>query len=218
MNIREFIGILPFELWPIQKKILLDVYEGDYNKAFIVLGTRGGATTLSTVFALYECMIKPNNTLLAQTFVSLFSNCKESSKVQESNIRQINVCDPVKICEEMKFFNPFISHTSLGIRNTATILDAYDFYPCSCTKIESKRIFDNACNSAVLDNGKIIVVSGMQKPKSLLMEIYENYKEDPRTYSAFYNTWEINPNVTEEYLREEFKYNPTSFENYFAVH
>lgn len=239
MEIGEFIDLLPFKLWPNQEKILREFYSYDYKRAIIRIGSRGGKSTLSCLFTCFEFInacekYNTLNLLPKQTIsVMLYTPSKEISVGHEDFIKN-NLKDVIKHyvfgngkSDTREWYTQIVHSnpnrpTIPGFTNYAVILEDFDYYRFVVSKINAHKILDISYNSVLSCSGRVIIISGIEDTPSGTSMVTELYGDgtfpNPVTYCVSYNTWEINPYITEERLRYEYKYMPQNVDRYFKVH
>ena len=65
-------------------------------------------------------------------------------------------------------------------------------------------------------DGHVIGISSPKTANGIIMSLYRDGKREKNAKTYFYETWKMNPNMTEEGLREEYKYDMGTFYRDFA--
>lgn len=109
--------------------------------------------------------------------------------------------------------------TAAGYTNKCVIFDELDLFQQSLTsKISADLVYTKLCNSTQTfkERGKIVAISSLQYVDGLMTSIYKDGLDEHQTLAIKKCTWEVNPTITEEQLRDEYKYNMTAFFRDFA--
>ncbi|HOJ96108.1 MAG TPA: hypothetical protein PK024_04620 [Methanospirillum sp.] len=111
--------------------------------------------------------------------------------------------------------------TAAGYTSKAVLFDELDLFQNNTTsKLAAENVFRKLVNSTMtLGNaGKIISISSLDYTNGMMARVYYDATQKPNALAYKYCTWEVNPNpeVSEERLREEYKYNMEAFWKYFA--
>ncbi len=110
-----------------------------------------------------------------------------------------------------------------GFTNKCAIFDELDFFQESETLLDVQKVYDKVCNSTETfkREGKIIAISSLNTATGIMMREYRdavinNRKKNPISIGFMYKTWEFNPTITEEELRESCGNNRIKFLRDFA--
>ena len=113
--------------------------------------------------------------------------------------------------------------TAAGFTNKCVIFDELDFFQESETLIDVYSVYDKLSNSTETfkRNGKIIAISSLNTMSGIMMKEYnetlkESRKPKPFSIGFNYKTWEVNPNLTREYLLDSCGGNLSKFFKDFA--
>jgi len=109
--------------------------------------------------------------------------------------------------------------TAAGYTNKCVIFDELDLFQRSMdSRIGADLVYTKLTNSTQTfgDQGKIVAISSLQYVDGIMNRIYKDGLEEPQTLALSYCTWEMNPTITEEQLRNEYKYNMVAFFRDFA--
>jgi len=97
--------------------------------------------------------------------------------------------------------------TAAGYTNKIVIFDEFDYFTDSETDIDAMMVYNKLCNSTEtfgLD-GKIVAISSLKSATGIMMDVFCDFEREERDGIArayMYKTWEMNPLVTEDYLRK----------------
>lgn len=109
--------------------------------------------------------------------------------------------------------------TAAGYTNKAVVFDELDLYQQSLqSKLSADLVYTKLCNSTqtFANKGKIVAISSLQYVDGLMTKIYKDGISEPQTYALKTCTWEVNPTISEQQLRDEYKYNMVAFYRDFA--
>jgi len=108
--------------------------------------------------------------------------------------------------------------TAVGRTNICAILDEVDYFEETAGKRGAWAIYEKLKNSTMTfgDDGHVIVISSPRSVTGIIKSLVNDGRTHPRTIARTYATWEMNPHITEESLREEYKHNMTAFWRDFA--
>lgn len=111
--------------------------------------------------------------------------------------------------------------TLAGASNAFIALDELDlFQNNTVSKIAAENVFRKLVNSTMTfgNAGKIVSISSLDHTNGMMARVHYDATQKANALAYKLCTWEINPNpeVSEERLREEYKYNMEAFWRYFA--
>lgn len=97
--------------------------------------------------------------------------------------------------------------TAAGYTNKIVIFDEFDYFTDSETDIDAMSVYHKLCNSTETFGleGKIVAISSLKSATGIMMDVfYEFEREEPLGLSRayMYRTWEMNPTLSEDYLRK----------------
>lgn len=237
-------NILGVDLFPMQAKVLSEFYSGGYKKLIMPCGMRSGKSALAAVFGakeLFELMTIPNPaekwgllpnqpvfismvaTSTTQAIDSVFANL--SSMVEDSEFFQTWTdlrCKEMLIESKEKHVKVRTlsswSTTAVGRSNKAVIFDELANFEETSGKRGAWEIYTRLAKSTDTfgKDGHIMAISSPKHPNDIIMTLYGRAKKEDNTYAIMKPTWEMNPNFSEEELREEYKYDMPAFYRDYA--
>jgi len=132
-------------------------------------------------------------------------------------------------CEEKNVFmqvRAANAATAAGYTAKAAFFDEIDLFQKTDSKMGSDMIYSKFVNSTKTlgRNGKVVAISSVQYTDGLINKLYYDGLEEMTpekgelTLAVSFKTWEVNPSpeVSEEVLREEYKYKMDIFYRDFA--
>lgn len=108
--------------------------------------------------------------------------------------------------------------TSAGYTNSCVVFDELDLFERTDSKKGAEMVYTKLCNSTETFgiDGKIVAISSLQFPDGMMMRVYRDGLGEKTTLAKMYKTWEMNPKLTEEYLRDQCKYDMVRFNRDYA--
>lgn len=109
-------------------------------------------------------------------------------------------------------------NTVVGRSNICVILDEVDYFEETSGRRGAWAIYEKLKNSTATfgNDGHVIAISSPKSSTGIIKSLVSTGKMQPNTVARTYCTWEMNPTVSEESLREEYKYNMSAFWRDFA--
>ena len=104
-------------------------------------------------------------------------------------------------------------NTVVGRSNICAILDEIDYFEETAGKRGAWAIYEKLKNSTATfgNDGHVVAISSPRSVTGIIKSLVRDGKEDPLTVARTYPTWKMNPNITENALRQEYKYNMSAF-------
>jgi len=224
-------------LWPVQEELIYDFYDGNYQQLVAVLGQRSGKTTAASIIATYElfkllAIGKPCSYYDLPAGQDLYIICTASSAQQAKDTIYSQVEARIENCEWFKNYGytkhsrEFIFETDeneIYLRSEHSNSSSLAGHTCKAVLLDEMARFKDTGGHTSADmvydtlsrtlatfgrQGKMVVISSPLLKDDFLMNLYRSGKEDPRTLTKHYATWEANPNITMEDLDSEFQRNP----------
>lgn len=109
-------------------------------------------------------------------------------------------------------------NTVVGRSNICAILDEVDYFEESAGKRGAWSIYEKLENSTKtfgLD-GHLVAISSPRSVTGIIKSLVRDGKVSPTTLAMTLCTWEMNPHISEQSLRDEYKYNMIAFWRDFA--
>jgi len=203
-----------FKLFPIQRQIIIDIVNGDQSRYNIMLGTKSGKTTIQSILAEYYYQF---------TNVTWVQSSKYISE-QMINILKNKFEDDSKVVTPDKIVSNHNTHINLPNSNITILpkdadiimFEDYDTLRKSNSRLGVRSLFDQATLQTITSNKKLIIFGTPSPKDSDQFYIHNQWKDDPKYYSNIYNTWEINPVITQDQIKEECRFNKDLY-YYFDV-
>lgn len=234
--------MLPKEtkLFPEQEKLLTTFYEGDYTELVGILGRRSGKDLIISLITAYECyrllelddpfkhyglekgnpiyilLLGPSQDQAKLLFTQvkiLLSNSSyfrnKISKIETDRIYLNNSHGEPSFCVLSASVN---SNDLLGRRYFCLMFNEIDYFKENIS--EYSKLCSRLTNFK--QDGHIIMMSRPYSEEGILYDLVTT----PSTRRLIWkkSTWEINPKITEEKLRAEFKFmSEQDFNNEFGA-
>lgn len=203
------------------------------RKAIIVAGMRSGKTAWASMVSCYEywdCITMSDPAsyygLLSQQeiFISVVStsekqamdgvygniaNMLEASEWMNTWFK-LRVSNDKVTCEDKNVTLQTLSSwatTAVGRGNRCVVFDELDSFEQTSGKRGAWEIYSRLKKSTDTFgiDGHVIAISSPQTPTGIIMTLYKQALDEPRSIALIKPTWEMNPNFTKEALMEEYK-------------
>ena len=108
--------------------------------------------------------------------------------------------------------------TAVGRSNYMVIFDELDLFEETSGKRGAWEIYSRLRKSTDTfgRDGRVVAISSPKGANGIITQLWRTGQEEPNTLSLTYKTWEINPNLTEAALKEEYKFDMGTFWRDFA--
>jgi len=236
--IEEVVGV---EMFPKQREIMQTFYKHNYRDLVLACGMRAGKSALAAMFAVVEfaqlltlpdpqshfhllrsqpIAISVVSTSESQALDSVFSNAR--TMIEDTDwfstfnlsIRDLIVRDKSKNIL-LKTLSSW-STTAIGRSNKTVILDEVSNFERTAGRRGAWQVYTKLRKSTdtFKDAGHTISISSPTDPNDIIMTLYK--RNDPKTLRYLLPTWEMNPNYTEEELRQEHRFDLAAFYRDYA--
>ena len=236
-------------LWPMQKEVLVDYYNpvSTYQDMILVIGMRGGKTTIASVCGAYECYklvslgysnrrygLPPGSQIFIVNVAT--SDRQARDTVFTATKARIDNSPWFQKQEYTEHSNEFIFPTSDGeviIRSEhsnsaslagktiiACIFDELSRFKDTKGNSSGEMVYDTLSRSvkSFSKDGRRISISSPMLVDDFHMQLHDVGKDNPKVYTRQMPTWEMNPTITYKSLADEFARNPeTAMRDYGAV-
>lgn len=235
-------NVLGVQMFPKQAEILNSFYKNKYKFLALAAGMRGGKSALGAMFAVVEfskliTMKNPQETfgiIKGQPIHILIMSASEEQAIDSifSNVRQFIINS-----EFFKEYNLSIkrtsvkydkknievktigswSNTAVGRSCKAVVLDEVAQFEKTMGKRDANRTYELIKKSTITFgmNGFMFAISSPAERDDLIMDLTS--RNDPLTLELRVPSWEMNPHLTEQSLRQEYKHDLGSFYRDCAV-
>lgn len=217
-----------------------------YKKLILVAGMRGGKTALASVMGCYEywdCVTMTNPppyeyykllrnqklfimvvaTSEKQAEDGVFSNIQsmiEGAEWFETWTDTVIRGDSIESFKQRIKLQTMSSWASTGVGRTSkcVIFDELANFENTSGKRGAWEVWNRIRKSAdtIGEDGHVIGISSAMYPTDIIMTLYRDGLTEDNTLALMKTTWEMNPNHTEEALREEHKNNLAAFYRDYA--
>lgn len=172
-----------------------------------------------------SCIAAGKEQALDGIYTLLATSLEESEWVQQWWGDKLKFSDSGRI--DFKNKNIFVqikaarADTGAGYTSKCVLFDELDLFQKNTdSKISAENVFRKLVNSTMTlgDEGKVISISSLDNVDGMMSRVYYEATKKKNAVAYELKTWEVNtnPEVTEERLREEFKYDMEAFYKYFA--
>ena len=209
---------ISFDLFPIQRQIILDIVNGEQSRYNIMLGSRSGKTIIEQIIAEYYYQFTNVTWIQSSKYNSeqMINILKNNLNNSECNSECNNEYKAFKTILSDKIISEHNTHINLTNSNISILpkdadiimFEDYDTLRKSNSRLGVRSLFDQATLQTFTSNKKLIAFGTPSPKDSDQLYIHYQWKDDPKYYSAIYNTWEITPLIKEEQIKEECKFNP----------
>ena len=223
---------LNIELFPVSKKIVTDFYSGDYNELVLVAGMRSGKTTLLSFFAAYETFLFLTQDYIAKYGLArgtpvfgLLAAAKEeqakdtvlaSFKARLHNspffewFGYLERSDYIFFPEKNFMVRAVSSSSATEVGRTAKFVCIDEMSRLEETEgprggLEVYRALTKATRT-FKEEGHRFIVGSPRHTADILMKLFRNASS--KTLTVKYATWEMNPNISFDDLKDEFERDP----------
>lgn len=235
-NIVDFTkNVLNLELWPEQARILKEFYSSEKKELMLILGKKSGKTFMASVVALYEVyklllMTNPQRhyKILPSQTIYILNVCAGKGQaigifldfvkamVKGSNFLKFFLSQ-VPLSDEVRFKKNIViksqsssSRSSLGFACITVLFDELAWFLDTSGNASGKAVYQSLrpnINPFGKD-GKSVIFSSPGTKKGIFFELKE-FAEKSENMMVFQKaTWEMNPNITRNDLKEEFLKDP----------
>jgi len=225
------------ELYPKQAEVLREFYKDDYDELIVIAGFKSGKTFLASIFGCYEAFkllifddpakhygLAPGSKIFIvgvavsedQARDTIFAQI--ASKVMASPFFRRH--KPKIYKTEIRFDKGVVilcgtssSASMVGRTVKCIIFDELARFEQSVSKRGAFMVYSSLSKQTAVfgKEGKKIVISSPLHASDIVMQLYERSKQLPNVLSFKYPTWEMNPNISFEDLRDELEKDPLSF-------
>jgi len=210
-----------------------------YKKLILRAGMRSGKTALASVMGVYGLfdLITLDNPSQHYNLLKdqpIFITAVATSEKLASDGVFTNMCNIIESSEwfatwgDLKINNDRITQskkhvitqilsswatTAVGRSNFMVIFDELDLFEETSGKRGAWEIYSRLRKSTDTfgQDGRVIAISSTKDANGIITQLWKIGQEEKNTLSLSYKTWEMNPNLTEEALREEYKYDMATF-------
>jgi hypothetical protein len=222
-------------LRPLQKKIMLDFWNGPYTMGVWCLGRRSGKTFMAAASAVYACTVLSNvykqYIRPGENYHVLFvANNEEQAKIALTQVKLFLKQSPVfqkmivgdnatSITLSNKAIFKAMPNTAKGIRGYSValaILDEAAHYRAGYGEQTGEQLYQ-AIAPSIAQFGKYGRLLMISTPWTKQGIFYDNYqkgmsREFPEIHTANYPTWEVNPTIAPEFFESAKKRDPILYE------
>jgi hypothetical protein len=228
-------------LYPLQRKILREFWNRQYNIGVWCLGRRSGKTFMAALCAVYACtalapiykqyirsgehyyvLFVANNEEQAKIALEQVKIFLEASPVLRKGIKKPPTATSISLTNGAIF--QVVPNTSKGIRGypvALAILDEAAHYRTGSGQITGKNLYDAISPSVAQfgNYGRILMISTPWTKQGVFYDEFQ--KGVSGDYSSIhianYPTWEVNPKISTEFLEDAKKRDPVMFEVEFGA-
>jgi hypothetical protein len=199
-------------LWPKQRQILEEFWQGNYAIAVFALGRRSGKTLMSSVVACYAgCMLadeyKRHLRPGERFFIVSVANTIDQAKIALQGVKDL------------------ITNSSilkrLIIRETSDTLELSHAIDTETGNAAGSSLYQALSPSVAQfgKSGKILMLSSPWIQSGIFWDLYKQASSGnfPHMYVAQAPTWEINPTISQEFLQTEKARDPELFRVEFGA-
>lgn len=233
-------SILQLDLYPVQREVLKEFWEGGYNYGVFAFGRRSGKTLLgavSSVYAatvmdpIYRMFLRKNETFRIVTV----ANSEDQAKIAFNMIVQLMEDSPFshliakKLALSLTLVNdveimavPASARASRGAAIPLMLLDELAFAVGGSDVNAGGEAIYKALSPSMAqfgEYGKLMALSSPGLRQGIFWSLYEQscavradgVKEYPNMFGARRATWEVNPRISQAFLDAERKRDPEMF-------
>jgi len=232
------------QLYPKQKEILEAFYTNNYKYLFLVAGMRSGKSVLATAMGAYEFFLLSTLPNPAEYYGLVKGQMIHISIVStsETQARDSIFDNMTNMLKQSTFFTKYTNvgifknevinydknvvirvlsswaSTAVGRSNKAVIFDELSNFEDNDGKRGAWDIYTRLSKSTDTfhGDGHIVAISSPRHPNDILMTNYRRGLKKKNTLALKYPTWEMNPHLTEQELRNEHAHNIEEFYRDYA--
>lgn len=215
-----------------------------YKKLILRAGMRSGKTALASimgVYGLFDVITLDNPAAYYKLLRNqpIFITAVATSEKLANDGVFTNMCNIIEGSEwfatwgDLKVTNDRVSHTkkhviaqvlsswattAVGRSNFMVIFDELDLFEETSGKRGAWEIYSRLRKSTDTfgRDGRVVAISSPKGANGIITQLWRTGLEETNTLSLTYKTWEMNPNLSEEALKEEYKYDMSTFWRDFA--
>ena len=227
--------ILNIDLYEKQREILSSFWGGSYSIGVWALGRRSGKSLMASICAVYAAVmlsdqyrkhLRPNE----KFYIICVANSNEQAKIIIRNIKDLlnnsyylqnlikkEYSDSLELTNNCIIKSiPTSSRTARGLPVAILIFDEIAFALEGESNAGAESLF-RALSPAVAQFGvlgKILLISSPYKKQGLFWDMYRNGKNNnhPTIQAINYPSWEVNPTLSKEFLKQEKARDPELFD------
>lgn len=233
-------------IFPEVKKTFIEIAEGNFLEAVCIWGIGGGKSTLASLCSVYTlhkllCLRNPQRffNLAPKSLIALINMAVNANVARDTVFRNIK-----NFISMSKWFEKIEKETltksirfptkdivliagnsretfPLGYNIIHSVLDEASFFYDAEGKSIAEEIYDGMkrrIKSRFNKWGQIILITSPNYVEDFGMRKYEKSKNNPKIYTSFKKTFEVNPNISKEDLTDEYDSNPEkALRDYEAV-
>jgi len=225
---------LDIELYPKSQELVREFYNGDYRELVLVAGMRGGKTTLLSYFACYETFLALTSDLWYKYHLApgspVFGILASAKEEQAKD----TIYAAVKARIER---SPFFDQFEYQVRSNYILFPDQNFMirvVCSSSATEVGRTSKFVCidemsrleetvgrrsglevyralsksTMTFKQDGHRFIAGSPRHVSDMIMRLYQRGQTSPYVLAAKYTTWELNPHITFDDLKDEFERDP----------
>lgn len=234
-------NLLNLELWPKQRQILEEFWQGNYAIAVFALGRRSGKTLMSSVVACYAgCMLadeyKRHLRRGEKFYIVSVANTIDQAKIALQGVKDLinnslilrrliirETSDTLELSNGATFKAlPASSRSGRGLPCPLLIFDELSHAIDTETGNAAGSSLYQALSPSVAQfgkSGKILMLSSPWIQSGIFWDLYKQARSGnfPHMYVAQAPTWEINPTISQEFLETEKARDPELFRVEFGA-
>lgn len=227
-------NLLNLQLWPKQREILTDFWQGDYRLGVWSLGRRSGKTLMSAVSAVYAgCVmadeykkqLRPGESF----YIISVANALDQAKLALNNIRHLIESSPIlkslvvrSTSDTLELSNGAIfralsssSRTGRGMACPMMIMDEAAHFLDTDGNAAGDQLYQALSPSVAQFGslGRILLLSSPWVQQGIFWDLYKQADSGQHKYMQRVNlpTWEVNPTINREWLEQERARDPELF-------
>lgn len=215
-----------------------------YKKMVLRAGMRSGKTALASVMGVYGLfdiitLDNPAEYYKLLRNQPIFITAVATSEKLASDGVFTNMCNIIEASEwfatwgDLKVTNDRITQlkkhviaqvlsswatTAVGRSNFMVIFDELDLFEETSGKRGAWEIYSRLRKSTDTfgRDGRVVAISSPKGANGIITQLWRTGQEEENTLALTYKTWEMNPNLSEDALKEEYKYDMATFWRDFA--
>jgi hypothetical protein len=215
-----------------------------YKKLILRAGMRSGKTALASVLGVYGLfdiitLDNPSEWYGLLRNQPIFITAVATSEKLANDGVFTNMCNIIEGSEwfntwgDLNITNDRIAHrkkhviaqvlsswatTAVGRSNYMVIFDELDLFEETSGKRGAWEIYSRLRKSTDTfgRDGRVVAISSPKGANGIITQLWRIGLEEKNTLALTYKTWEMNPNLTEDELREEYKHDMATFWRDFA--
>lgn len=227
-------NLLNLQLWPKQREILTDFWEGDYRLGIWSLGRRSGKTLISAVSGVYAgCVMADEYKKQLRRgepfYIISVANALDQARLALHNIRDLIESSPIlkalvirSTSDTLELSNgaifralPSSSRTGRGMACPMMIMDEAAHFLDTDGNAAGDQLYQALAPSVAQFNnlGRILLLSSPWIQQGIFWDLYKQANSGQYRYMQCVNlpTWEVNPTISKEFLEQERSRDPELF-------